>query len=295
METAGWIGLSVFSSTALYLVNVKIDQLFDYAHQRSIGTLQLLLTWLFIRWLLSIGAIRLIKFPLLDKWFIALVTVFSFICTDESSNNNSVGMYHVSKLLCIPYMVALEFLNKRVSRSFKELVFLGMVVGGALVLFLVDLEVNLIGSAYAVLSIFLTSHSQLIAMTCQNEFNLSGPEFQSTIVLEMFFISLISSFWTECFGDSSVFHNPITPEGILVVVASCIFFVGSNTATYGLMAKTSAITCQVIGYMRTLILIIVSLVLFPSDAGPIIPTVIGMVISFVGVFGYTVLTLTAVK
>lgn len=203
---------------------------------------------------------------------------------------NSIGFYQMSKLCCIPYMIIRNMLVKKQKYTAKELVSLFVLLIGVATFSVSDVEINLRGTIYAVIAVVSTAQNQMMTGELQKEFSLNGPELQLVIMPEEFTIGVICATAMENTGPNNFASAEFSLADIGLMLATCVFAIGVNVATFGLIGKTSSVTYQVVGHAKTVLLLIFGYIFFPSkweSVSQMVRALGGIVIALVGVFMYT--------
>ncbi|KAJ9178110.1 hypothetical protein P3X46_010022 [Hevea brasiliensis] len=165
---------------------------------------------------------------------------------------NSIGFYQMTKLAIIPFTVLLEtlFLKKQFSQKIKfSLLLLLVGVGIASV---TDLQLNFVGTILSMLAIVTTCVGQILTNTIQKKLNVSSTQllyqsapFQAAIL----FVSgpLVDQFLTK----RNVFAYKYSAIVLAFIILSCFISVAVNFSTFMVIGKTSPVTYQVLGHLKT--------------------------------------------
>ncbi|KAL4278174.1 hypothetical protein GQ457_03G043820 [Hibiscus cannabinus] len=165
---------------------------------------------------------------------------------------NSIGFYQMTKLAIIPFTVLLEtiFLKKQFSQNIKLSLFLLLV--GVGIASITDLQLNLVGTILSLLAIATTCVGQILTNTIQKRLNVSSTQllyqsapFQAAIL----FVSgpLVDQLLTK----QNVFAHKYSPIVLAFIILSCIISVSVNFSTFLVIGKTSPVTYQVLGHLKT--------------------------------------------
>ncbi|KAG2670425.1 hypothetical protein I3843_14G084100 [Carya illinoinensis] len=165
---------------------------------------------------------------------------------------NSIGFYQMTKLAIIPFTVLLEtiFLKKQFSQKIKFSLFLLLI--GVGIASVTDLQLNLVGTIISILAIITTCVGQILTNTIQKRLNVSSTQllyqsapFQAAIL----FVSgpLVDQFLTK----QNVFAHKYSPLVLLFIALSCLIAVAVNFSTFLVIGKTSPVTYQVLGHLKT--------------------------------------------
>ncbi|KAK6926783.1 Sugar phosphate transporter domain [Dillenia turbinata] len=165
---------------------------------------------------------------------------------------NSVGFYQMTKLAIIPFTVLLEtiFLKKQFSQKIKFSLFLLLV--GVGIASITDLQLNLLGSILSLLAIATTCVGQILTNTIQKRLNVTSTQllyqscpFQAAIL----FVS--GPLVDQCLTKKNVFGYKYSPVVLSFIVLSCLIAVSVNFSTFLVIGKTSPVTYQVLGHLKT--------------------------------------------
>ncbi|PPR92157.1 hypothetical protein GOBAR_AA28515 [Gossypium barbadense] len=165
---------------------------------------------------------------------------------------NSIGFYQMTKLAIIPFTVLLEtiFLKKQFSQKIKMSLFVLLV--GVGIASITDLQLNFVGTILSLLAIVTTCVGQILTNTIQKRLNVSPTQllyqsapFQAAIL----FVSgpLVDQFLTK----QNVFAFKYSSIVSAFIILSCIISVSVNFSTFLVIGKTSPVTYQVLGHLKT--------------------------------------------
>ncbi|KAK7324934.1 hypothetical protein VNO77_28890 [Canavalia gladiata] len=165
---------------------------------------------------------------------------------------NSIGFYQMTKLAIIPFTVLLEtiFLKKQFSQKIKFSLFLLLV--GVAIASVTDLQLNFVGTILSLLAIITTCVGQILTNTIQKKLNVSSTQllyqsapFQAAIL----FVSgpVVDQMLTK----QSVFAYKYSPLVLAFIILSCLIAVSVNFSTFLVIGKTSPVTYQVLGHLKT--------------------------------------------
>ncbi|KAK1409927.1 hypothetical protein QVD17_36457 [Tagetes erecta] len=165
---------------------------------------------------------------------------------------NSIGFYQMTKLAIIPFTVLLEtvFLKKQFSQKIKLSLFLLLV--GVGIASVTDLQLNFVGTILSILAIATTCVGQILTNTIQKRLNVSSTQllyqsapFQAAIL----FVTgpLVDQYLTK----QNVFAFKYSPLVLGFIILSCVIAVSVNFSTFLVLGKTSPVTYQVLGHLKT--------------------------------------------
>ncbi|GMY10326.1 UDP-xylose transporter 1 isoform X1 [Fagus crenata] len=169
---------------------------------------------------------------------------------------NSIGFYQMTKLAIIPFTVLLEtlFLKKQFSKKIKFSLFILLV--GVGIASITDLQLNLVGTVLSLLAIVTTCVGQILTNTIQKKLNVSSTQllyqsapFQAAIL----FVS--GPLVDQCLTKQNVFAYKYSPLVLGFIVLSCLIAVSVNFSTFLVIGKTSPVTYQVLGHLKTCLIL----------------------------------------
>ena len=226
-----------------------------------------------------------------DKWLVGGLGIAAVIFQNLNLLYNSVGFYQLSKLCCIPFMVLYKFFIEKQKTPFKILFSLIFLLIGLALFTINDLSVNLIGSIIALIAIPTVSLTQIFTKTKQDLYSVNGPTLQYATSFPQFFLSLISALILETHGNTNIFDFYFTKSIIILILITGFLAIGTNACAFGLIGKTSAITFQVVGHVKTILIFIFVLIMFKNSKETLSQTIkkiIGLAIAMIGVILYTI-------
>ncbi|KAK6145619.1 hypothetical protein DH2020_022439 [Rehmannia glutinosa] len=226
LGTIGALTLSVVSSVSIVICNKALMSTLHFIFATTLTSWHLLVTYCSLHVALSMKFFEhkpiefqtVIGFGILNGISIGLLNL--------SLGFNSVGFYQMTKLAIIPCTVLLEtlFLSKTFSRSIKfSLAILLLGVGIATV---TDLQLNMLGSILSLLAVVTTCVAQIVSF------------FTSLDLLQAMPVRRVNA--------SSAYQWEIG-----FIVLSCLISISVNFSTFLVIGKTSPVTYQVLGHLKT--------------------------------------------
>ncbi|KAG2573386.1 UDP-xylose transporter 1-like isoform X1 [Panicum virgatum] len=248
----GSLALSVASSVAIVICNKALISTLGFPFATTLTSWHLMVTFctLHVAQRLhffepkAIDGQTVILFGLLNGTSIGLLNL--------SLGFNSIGFYQMTKLAIIPFTVLLEtiFLKKRFSESIKlSLLVLLLGVGIASV---TDLKLNLLGSILSGLAIATTCVGQILTNTIQKRLKVSSTQllYQSA-PYQAAILFATGPFVDQFLTNRSVFAHKYSAPVLGFIVLSCLIAVSVNFSTFLVIGTTSPVTYQVLGHLKT--------------------------------------------
>lgn len=234
--------------------------------------------------------VRATNVPILQQFKIGFFGVASIALMNYNLKCNSVGFYQLSKLCNIPVLVIYKFFFLHQKTPSSILFSLTLLLIGIAFFSINDVELNFIGTIVAIFAVITTCASQTMTHTFQAQYNISGTQLNHLSVYSEFLFGLIASLFIEFFGESGIIHHQFYPKELALIFLSGINAICVNMSTYVLIGRAGPITYQVVGHVKTILIFIVGLFIFPpthESNSQFLKKIIGLVISMVGVILYT--------
>jgi solute carrier family 35 protein E3 len=196
---------------------------------------------------------------------------------------NSVGVYQISKIVCTPVIVGLEWFVYGQRQSKQTLLSLLPVCVGVFVTVYSDSSVNLKGTFWAILAIVANSFYTIWGKTKQRELGVTPMQiltYQAPIsaLMLVFLMPFIDNY-----NDLAAWKP--TSVGLTYIALSCIFAFGVNFSFFLFVGQTSALTMNVVGHLKTCLVFLGGFTFF--DTVPTIQNVSGIAITLLGLVLYS--------
>ena len=271
---------NVVSSVTLVLVN-KLAFSAGFKFPITLSFCHFIFTVVFYRLLRCAGFYEDAAMPQLEKFKVALAGFASIGFMNLSLNSNSVGFYQITKLTIIPVVLAINLLYG-VHTNGKIKLALLILLAGVGVATVTDVQLRPIGLVYGALAVLTTAVFQIWQGSKQKEFSMSGTQLQAAVAPWMAAQSLAVAAAAEgvCWKpDGScpklvqdfVLEAAASDDGVRtlgLVLATCFLALAVNFCSFGLIGRTSPITFQVVGHLKTCLVLVGGYVLFTGQAHP---------------------------
>lgn len=291
ISVAFWICVSICSSTTLVLLLKQVGKRVHCKHTTTLSTFHILATWGFLTILSLLGKVKKTNaVPFWRRVRLASLVVGSIVLMNFNLGANSIGFYQMSKLACIPYTVIHKMIFKHQKFTAFELISLTVLLIGVALFSVSDIEVNFKGTIYAVAAVLCTVFNQMSTEDYQKEYDIVGTQLQLSVAPPEFGVGCIASALIEATGENGFLNARLSIKDILLMLLTCVFAIGVNLSTFSLIGKTSSITYQVVGHFKTVLLLVIGYILFPSkweSKFQMYKAYTGIVIALIGVFMYT--------
>ncbi|KAG9152523.1 hypothetical protein Leryth_016433 [Lithospermum erythrorhizon] len=248
----GALFLSVASSVSIVICNKALMSNLGFPFATTLTSWHLMVTYCTLHVAMRLNFFENKPIEMKTIILFGILNGISIGFLNLSLGFNSIGFYQMTKLAIIPFTVVLEtiFLNKQFSKNVKlSLLVLLLGVGIASI---TDLQLNFVGTVLSLLAIVTTCVGQILTNTMQKRLNVSSTQllyqsapFQAAVL----FISgpLVDQFLTK----QNVFAFKYSPIVLGFILLSCIIAVSVNFSTFLVIGKTSPVTYQVLGHLKT--------------------------------------------
>lgn len=236
-----------------------------------------------MRLMLQAGQFQKNEAPLSGILPVAIGSLLSVAFMNLNLAYNSVGFYQLSKLACIPFTLMVQYLayNQTVSTSVQlTLIPITFGVGYATVY---DLSLNFWGFIFAVLAVVATALAQIFTNTYQKSLDCNALQL---LYHTSPYIALGMLIMCPMFDDvHALAHYDYTWPAVFRIAISCLLALGVNISNYLVLGKTSPLTYQVLGHLKTVLILVLGFTVFakPVDTR----NLAGIMVAMIGVIAYT--------
>eukprot|EP00899_Mesostigma_viride_P019821 jgi/Mesvir1/27840/Mv07516-RA.2 len=193
----------------------------------------------------------------------------------------------MAKLATIPVTVLLQtlFCGKVFSRPVKlSLVALLAGVGLATVS---DVELSALGFMLAFAAVVTTAWAQILTGQLQSDLGVSSSQLlhNTSPIMAAILVVVAPPIDYAVTGQSVADASLYNPAVAAMAALSCLIAVGVNMSSFLVLGKTSAVTYQVLGHVKTCLVLIFGFVFFQSPWS--VYSLSGMAIAVLGIVAYT--------
>ncbi|KAJ3682331.1 hypothetical protein LUZ60_014904 [Juncus effusus] len=282
----GSLALSVTSSVAIVICNKYLISSLDFLFATTLTSWHLLVTFCTLH---VAQRLRFFEPKPIDTQTVLLFGLLNGTCIGLLNlclGFNSIGFYQMTKLAIIPFTVLIEtiFLNKKFSQSIKmSLMVLLLGVGIASV---TDLKLNLLGSIISLLAILTTCVSQILTNTIQKSHKISSTQllYQSS-PYQAAILFVTGPFVDKLLTHRSVFAFDYTSQVLMFITLSCLIAVSVNFSTFLVIGTTSPVTYQVLGHLKTCLILSFGFVLLKDPFT--VRNILGILVAIFGMGLYS--------
>ncbi|RWR81734.1 UDP-galactose transporter 2-like protein [Cinnamomum micranthum f. kanehirae] len=285
LDVASWM-FNVVTSVGIIIVNKALMATYGYSFATTLTGLHFATTTLMTLVLRWMGYIQPSHLPLPELLKFVLFANFSIVGMNVSLMWNSVGFYQIAKLSMIPVSCFLEVVMDKIRYSRDTKLSIGVVLLGVAVCTVTDVSVNAKGFIAAFIAVWSTALQQYYVHFLQRKyslgsFNLLGhtaPVQAATLLV----LGPFLDFWLTNKRVDEYGYNVIA---VFFIILSCTIAVGTNLSQFICIGRFTAVSFQVLGHMKTILVLILGFFFFGKE-GLTIQVVLGMVLAVVGMIWY---------
>jgi solute carrier family 35 protein E3 len=278
------LALNVISSVGVIFINKRlVFNAAGFHFGTALTVLHFLITAVGCYTFAKTGFFELKKLPWSKVLSISLAFCGYVVFNNLSLLTNSVSVYQISKILCTPVIVAVEwfYYGKKQSRA-TVLSLLPVCIGIAIAVYS-DSSLNWVGSFWCVLAIISNSFYTIWGKTKQDELKCNALQILSyqapmSAVMLLFFIPVADDL-------AALQAFKMTSRAAAYIGLSALFAFGVNFSFFLFVGQTSPLTMNVLGYLKTCLVFIGGFLFF--DVTPTVQNVVGISLTMLGVALYS--------
>ena len=214
---------------------------------------------------------------------VAVTSLLSVAFMNLNLSFNSVGFYQLSKLACIPCTLFIQYITRGDVVSRPVFFCLLVITVGVGIATVYDVSINTIGLIFGTLAVLATTMAQINTNLYQKRLDFNAMQMlHHTSPLITFGMLIMCPIFDDV---NKLTQFQFTSGCILRIIASCVLAVGVNISNYLVLGKLGPLTYQVLGHLKTIVIIVIGFTFFyhPIDTR----NLIGIFVAFIGVVIYT--------
>ncbi|GLU06950.1 hypothetical protein SLE2022_239330 [Rubroshorea leprosula] len=284
-DAAAWM-FNVVTSVGIIIVNKALMATYGFSFATTLTGLHFATTTLVTAVLRWLGYIRPSHLPFKELLKFILFANFSIVGMNISLMWNSVGFYQIAKLSMIPVSCFLEVMMDKIRYSRDTKLSIAVVLLGVGVCTITDVSVNTKGFVAAFIAIWSTSLQQYYVHHLQRRYSLSSFNLLGhTAPSQAGTLLLIGPFLDYWLTNKRVDTYNYTTVSVMFITLSCTIAVGTNLSQFICIGRFTAVSFQVLGHMKTILVLIMGFFFFGKE-GLNLQVVLGMIIAVAGMIWY---------
>ncbi|CAL0327555.1 unnamed protein product [Lupinus luteus] len=252
LGTIGALTLSVVSSVSIVICNKALMSSLHFIFATTLTSWHLLVTFCSLHVALKLKFFEHKPFEQKAVMGFGILNGISIGLLNLCLGFNSVGFYQMTKLAIIPCTVMLEtlFLEKTFSKRIQFA--LGILLLGVGIATITDLQLNALGSFISLLAVITTCVAQIMTNTIQKKFKVSSTQLlYQSCPYQAGTLLICGPFLDKFLTNQNVFAFKYTTLVMIFISLSCLISISVNFSTFLVIGKTSPVTYQVLGHLKT--------------------------------------------
>ncbi|XP_014514683.1 UDP-rhamnose/UDP-galactose transporter 6 [Vigna radiata var. radiata] len=285
VDAAAWV-FNVVTSVGVIIVNKALMASYGFSFATTLTGLHFLTTTLMTSILKMLGYVQPSHLPFPELLKFVLFANFSVVGMNISLMWNSVGFYQIAKLSMIPVSCLFEVVFDKVRYSRGTKLSICVVLLGVGVCTVTDVSVNTRGFVAAFVAVWSTSMQQYYVHFLQRKYSLSSFNLLGhTAPAQAGSLLLLGPFLDYLLTNNRVDQFAYNSGSLMFIFMSCTIAVGTNLSQFICIGRFTAVSFQVLGHMKTILVLIMGFFFFGRE-GLNIQVVLGMVIAVCGMIWY---------
>ncbi|KAM7280096.1 hypothetical protein ACFE04_007230 [Oxalis oulophora] len=285
VDAAAWL-FNMTTSVGVIIVNKALMAKYGFSFATTLTGLHFATTTLMtlvLRWL---GYIQSSHLPFSELLKFCIFANFSVVGMNVSLMWNSVGFYQIAKLSMIPVSCLLEVVFDKIRYSRDTKLSILLVLVGVGVCTITDVSVNSKGFMAASIAVWSTALQQYYVHYLQRKYSLSSFNLLGhTAPAQAGTLLLIGPFLDYWLTNKRVDAYEFNVGSLTFVILSCTIAIGTNLSQFICIGRFTAVSFQVLGHMKTILVLILGFLFFGKDDLNL-QVVLGMIIAVIGMIWY---------
>ncbi|XP_010904726.1 UDP-rhamnose/UDP-galactose transporter 6 [Elaeis guineensis] len=285
LDVAAWM-FNIVTSVGLIMVNKALMATHGFSFATTLTGLHFAtttLTTVVLRWL---GLVQASHLPLPELLKFVLFANLSIVGMNVSLMWNSVGFYQIAKLCMIPVSCLLEVLLDKIHYSRDTKLSIVVVLVGVAVCTVTDVSVNTKGLIAATIAVCSTSLQQYYVHFLQRKYSLGSFNLLGhTAPAQAGSLLLLGPFLDFWLTNKRVDAFAYSAAAVFFIILSCLIAVGTNLSQFICIGRFSAVSFQVLGHMKTILVLILGFIFFGKE-GLNLHVILGMILAVTGMIWY---------
>ncbi|XP_044475696.1 UDP-rhamnose/UDP-galactose transporter 6-like [Mangifera indica] len=285
-DAAAWM-FNVVTSVGIIIVNKALMATYGFSFATTLTGLHFATTTLMTSVLRWMGYIQPSHLPLPELLKFIMCANFSIVGMNISLMWNSVGFYQIAKLSMIPVSCLLEVVLDKIRYSKDTKLSISVVLLGVGVCTITDVSVNARGFVAAFIAVWSTSMQQYYVHHLQRKYALSSFNLLGhTAPAQAATLLLIGPFLDYWLIGKRIDTYDYQTASVVFIILSCTIAVGTNLSQFICIGRFTAVSFQVVGHMKTVLVLFMGFVFFGKE-GLNLQVVLGMIIAVIGMIWYS--------
>jgi len=292
LKPVGYGLMNILSASGIVFANKLVFQTFGFKFTTALTWVHTIFTLIGMRIFCRFGMFDRKVIPVTRVISLAAAFVAYIVCCNLNLNFNTIGFYQISKIAVAPAVLVIEYMLFRKTASTKVLLSVAVVCCGIGVATVTDTQVsaNSLGLLIGLSAIMSTASYQVFAGSKQKELQAGSMQLlhEYTPVASVLLGIMIPIFepmgWMERTPETVLGYH-YTFAACAAILFSAVLGLLVSLSTFLVIGATSSLTYNVVGHLKTCIILTGGCVLF-GDEMPF-KKFIGVCVSLLGMVWYT--------
>ncbi|XP_057735568.1 UDP-rhamnose/UDP-galactose transporter 5-like [Arachis stenosperma] len=285
VDAAAWV-FNVVTSVGVIIVNKALMVTYGFSFATTLTGLHFATTTLMTAALKMLGYVQPSHLPLFELLKFVFFANFSIVGMNVSLMLNSVGFYQIAKLSMIPVSCLFEIVFDKIRYSRDTKLSILVVLIGVSVCTVTDVSVNSRGFIAASIAVWSTALQQYYVHYLQRKYSLSSFNLLGhTAPAQAGTLLLIGPFLDYWLTNNRIDKYAFNFGSLMFIVLSCTIAVGTNLSQFICIGRFTAVSFQVLGHMKTILVLVMGFIFFGRDDLNL-HVILGMGIAVFGMIWY---------
>ena len=256
LSVVGALTLSVVSSVSIVIVNKYLISTLEFQYVTFLTAMHMIVTAIALRFAA--------KYNFLEPKEIERTALLRFSCINGISiaflnlslGFNSIGFYQMTKLAIIPCTVMMHtiYYGKKYSNSIKGA--LGILLLGVGIATVTDMQLNGLGTFMSVCAVVTTCVSQIWTNHYTKQYQVSSTQllYAASPYMATILATIALPLDAQLVGGTP-FDVTWSVPVLLWAAVSCGIAISVNFSTFLVIGKCDAVTYQVLGHLKTMLVL----------------------------------------
>lgn len=237
IDTLLSLSLNVAASCGTIFLNKLLFQKYHFKFATLLTVCHFLVTFLLVLLCAYFKMFTVKRLELKRVLPISLAFCGYVVFNNISLLYNSVSFYQVMKILCTPTIIAIETLMYNKPTSFQVKLTLVPVCFGIFMTVFTDVDMNFVGTMFAVIAVGSNAMYTIYGKRKQNELNVNAMQI---LLYQSIMSAVILTFCIPICDDvSELLKYDFTLESVLMILATCVTAFLVNLSFFLIVGKTS--------------------------------------------------------
>jgi solute carrier family 35 protein E3 len=256
LSVVGALTLSVVSSVSIVIVNKYLISTLEFQYVTFLTAMHMIVTAIALRFAAKYNFLEPKEIERTALLRFSFINGISIAFLNLSLGFNSVGFYQMTKLAIIPCTVMMHtiYYGKKYSNSIKGA--LGILLLGVGIATVTDMQLNGLGTFMSVCAVVTTCVSQIWTNHYTKQYQVSSTQllYAASPYMATILATIALPLDAQLVGGTP-FDVTWSVPVLLWAAVSCGIAISVNFSTFLVIGKCDAVTYQVLGHLKTMLVL----------------------------------------